>query len=119
MRAAVSSLTLASMAALALFATPPDAHGAPLQLVLKAPQDPMAAQHAATLDALDTLRRADASLAIGDSDGLDDQLVSAEAALSGRTRLDVEAAREAIARSNLLPARQFLAAALAERRMPQ
>ena len=76
-----------------------------------------AAQHAATLEALDTLRQAEASLATGDSDGVDDELVQAEAALSGRTRLDVEAARKALAREDLLPARQFLAAALAENRV--
>jgi hypothetical protein len=37
--------------------------------------------------------------------------------LSGRTRIDVEAAREALARSDLYPARQYLEAALAERRV--
>ena len=68
-------------------------------------------------DRLDTLRQAEASLATGDSDGVDDELVQAEAALSGRTRLDVEAARKALAREDLLPARQFLAAALAENRV--
>ena len=68
-------------------------------------------------DRLDTLRQAEASLATGDSDGVDDELVQAEAALSGRTRLDVEAAREALARSDLMPARAFLAAALAENRV--
>jgi hypothetical protein len=76
-----------------------------------------AAQHAATLEALDTLRRVEASLATGDSDGVDEQLVQAEAALSGRTRLDVEAAREALGRSDLFPAREYLAAALAENRV--
>ncbi len=76
-----------------------------------------AAQHAATLEALDTLRQAEASLATGDWEGVDDELVRAEAALSGRTRLDVEAAREALARSDLLPAREYLAAALAENRV--
>lgn len=75
-----------------------------------------AARHAETLEALDTLRQAEASLATGDSDGVDEELVRAEAAFSGRTRLDVEAAREALARSDLLPARQFLTAALAENR---
>ena len=76
-----------------------------------------AARHAATLQSLDVLRRAEASLATGDVDGVDEQLVRAEEALSGRTRLDVEAAREALAREDLLPARQFLAAALAENRL--
>ena len=56
------------------------------------------------------------TLETGNSDGVDDELRRAEAALSGRTRLDVEAAREALAREDLLPARQYLAAALAERR---
>ncbi len=78
-----------------------------------------AAQHAATLEALDALRQAEASLATGDADGVDEELAGAEAALSGRTRLDIEAAREALARSDLMPARQFLAAALAERRAPR
>jgi hypothetical protein len=78
-----------------------------------------AEQHAATLDALATLRRAEAQLEAGDSDGVDDELGQAEAALSGRTRLDVEAAREALARSDLFPAREYLAAALAERRIPR
>ncbi len=76
-----------------------------------------AADHAATLEALNTLRQLEARLETGDSDGVDEELVRAEAALSGRTLLDVEAAREALARSDLLPARQYLAAALAERRV--
>jgi len=75
-----------------------------------------AAQHAATLEALNTLRQAEALLETGDSDGVDDELVRAEAALSGRRLVDVEMAREALSRSDLLPARQYLAAALAERR---
>jgi hypothetical protein len=50
---------------------------------------------------------------------VDDELSRAEEALSGRTRLDVEAAREALARSDLYPAREYLAAALAERRVPR
>jgi hypothetical protein len=77
-----------------------------------------AAQHAATLESLATLRRSDALLATGDSDGVDDELARAAAALSGRTLLDVEAAREALARDDLYPARQYLEAALAERRLP-
>ncbi len=76
-----------------------------------------AAQQAATLQALETLRYAERMLAIGNSDGVDDQLANAEAALSGRTRLDVAAAREALANEDLYPARQYLAAALAERRV--
>lgn len=74
------------------------------------------AQYAATLEALDLLRQAEMSLAEGNSDGVDAQLARAGAALSGRTRLDVEAAREALSREDLYPAREFLAAALAERR---
>ncbi len=58
-------------------------------------------------------------LATGNSDGVDDELANAEATLSGRTRLNVEAAREALANENLYPARQYLAAALAERRVPR
>jgi hypothetical protein len=76
------------------------------------------AQHAATLRALDTLRRAEAMLAIGSSDGVDDELANASTALWGRTRLDVDAAREALANEDLFLARQYLAAALAERRRP-
>jgi len=76
-----------------------------------------AAQHAATLEALGTLRDAEVSLRFGNSDGVDDQLGRAEAALSGRTLLDVEAAREALSREDLYQGRQFLAAALAERRI--
>jgi hypothetical protein len=75
-----------------------------------------AAQHAATLEALGTLRQAQYLLATGNSDGVDEALRRAEAALSGRTLLDVEAAREALSREDLYPARQFLAAALEERR---
>jgi hypothetical protein len=75
-----------------------------------------AAQHAATLDALDILRQAEALLAIGNADGVDDELGHAEAALVGRTRIDVDAAREALGRSDLYAARVYLAAALAERR---
>jgi hypothetical protein len=78
-----------------------------------------AAQHLATLDALATLRHADAQLATGNWEGVDDELSLAEDVLSGRTRLDVEAAREALARSDLLPARGYLAAALSERRTPR
>src|SRR6267143_4664055 len=78
-----------------------------------------AAQHAATLKALDILRNAEWMLATGNSDGVDDQLANAQAALSGRTRLDVEAARGALANEDLFLARQYLAAALAERRFPR
>jgi len=74
-------------------------------------------RHASTLESLNTLRQVEARLATGDADGADDQLARAEVALSGRTRLDVEAAREALGRSDLLPARQFIAAALQERRI--
>jgi len=75
-----------------------------------------AAQQAATVQALDILRQAEAVLATGDSDGIADELGRAEAALSGRTRIDVDAAREALERSDLYAARMYLAAALAERR---
>jgi hypothetical protein len=78
-----------------------------------------AERHAATLEALGTLRQAETLLATGNSDGVDDELRRAEEALSGRTWLDVEAAREALARSDLYPAREYLAAALAERRVPR
>ncbi|MFL5309938.1 MAG: hypothetical protein ACJ79H_05725 [Myxococcales bacterium] len=78
-----------------------------------------AAQHAATVQALWTLRQADALLSTGESDGVDDELSRAEAALFGPTRIDVDAAREALERSDLHAARQYLAAALAERRSPR
>jgi hypothetical protein len=77
-----------------------------------------AAQQAATLEALGTLRQAQVLLAFGNSDGVDEQLRRAEAALSGKTLLNVEAAREALSREDLYPARYYLAAALAERRLP-
>ena len=76
------------------------------------------AEHAATLRALDTLRRAEAMLAFGNSDGVADELANASTALWGRTRLDVDAAREALANEDLFLAREYLAAALAERRRP-
>jgi hypothetical protein len=79
----------------------------------------IAAEHAATLEALDTLRRSKAQLATGDFDGVDAALASAEEALSGRTWFDVEAAREALSRSDLYPAREYLDAALRERRVPR
>ena len=76
------------------------------------------AQHAATLQALDTLRRVEEMLAFGNSDGVDEELANASGALWGRTRLDVEAAREALSNEDLFLAREYLAAALAERRRP-
>jgi hypothetical protein len=75
-----------------------------------------AAQRAARLAALGTLRQAEAQLASGNSDGVDDELSSVEAVLSGRTQLDLQAAREALARGDLFQAGQYLAAALTERR---
>ena len=75
-----------------------------------------ATQQVVTLQALGTLRQAQVLLATGNSDGLDDELARAEATLSGRTQLDVDAAREALARSDLFQTRQYLAAALAESR---
>lgn len=76
------------------------------------------AQRAATLQALDTLRRVEEMLAFGNSDGVDEELANASGALWGRTRLDVEAAREALSNEDLFLAREYLAAALAERRRP-
>jgi hypothetical protein len=84
----------------------------------QAEAEQQSAEHAATLRALDTLRHAEAMLAIGNSDGVDDELANASTALWGRTRLDVDAAREALANEDLFLARQYLAAALAERRRP-
>jgi predicted outer membrane protein len=105
-----------SMTALAatLLVLTPQARAAVPRLRVVAEQE--TGQQAARLAALDTIRRMEALLATGDSDGVDEQLRIAEASLFGRTRLDVEAAREALARSDLLPAREYLAAALAERR---
>jgi hypothetical protein len=74
------------------------------------------AQQAATLQALDTIRHVEWRLAFGNSDGVDDELANASIALWGRTRLDVDAARQALANEDLFLARQYLAAALAERR---
>ena len=93
--------------------------GAAAQIPTSQRRTEAAARHAATIESLDVLRWAEASLATGDADGVDEQLARAEEALSGRTRLDVEAAREALAREDLLPARRFLAAALAEDRLRQ
>jgi len=76
------------------------------------------AQRAATLQALDTLRRVEAMLAFGNSDGVDEELANASEALWGRRRLDVEAAREALSNEDLFLAREYLAAALAEGRRP-
>jgi hypothetical protein len=63
-----------------------------------------------------TLRQAQALLATGNSDGVDEELAGTEAALSGRTQLDVAAAREALSRSDSSQARHYLVAALEERR---
>src|SRR5258708_39906649 len=65
-------------------------------------------QHAPTLEALDTLRQAEALLAAGDSDGGDEQLSQAATGLSGRTRLYLPAARQGVSRSGLHPRRQRL-----------
>jgi hypothetical protein len=77
-----------------------------------------AARHAAALEALARLRSADVELASGDTDGVDEVLGNAESTLPGRTRLDLEAARAALAQSDLYQAREYIEAALAERRLP-
>jgi len=82
----------------------------------EAEAEEVSVEQTATLQALDTLRRAEAKLAFGNSDGVDDQLANASAALWGQTLVDVEAAREALSNEDLFLARQYLAAALAERR---
>jgi len=101
---------------------PPDGRAAYLQeLVEQARQqkaEQESAQRAATLQALDTLRRVEAMLAFGNSDGVDEELANASEALWGRRRLDVEAAREALSNEDLFLAREYLAAALAEGRRP-
>jgi hypothetical protein len=117
MKIAISALAIALATPAVL--PPPRDPGAALQQIVAQRQyevEREAARHAATLEALGLLRQAEALLATGDSDGVDDDLALAEAALSGRTLLDVQAAREALGREDLLPARQYLAAALAERR---
>jgi hypothetical protein len=75
-----------------------------------------AARHAAALNALDQLRSAEVTLATGETDGIDDELRGAEGALPGATSADLEAARAALAQSDLYQAREYIAAALAERR---
>jgi hypothetical protein len=75
-----------------------------------------AASHTATVAALGTLRQAESLLVSGSSDGVDDELAGAEAALSGRTRLDVAVARNALERGDLFEAGLYVAAALSERR---
>ncbi|MDP9001749.1 MAG: hypothetical protein M3O46_16740 [Myxococcota bacterium] len=74
------------------------------------------ARRAAIRAALGTLRQAEARLATGNSDGVDESLSSAEAALAGGARLDVEAARAALARGDLFQAGQYLAVVLTARR---
>jgi hypothetical protein len=75
-----------------------------------------AATHAATVVALDSLRQVVAQITTGNSDGVDEKLAGAETALSGRTRLDVDAAREALARGDLFETGLEVTAALGERR---
>ena len=75
-----------------------------------------AASRTAAVAALGTLRQAESLLVTGSSDGVDDELAGAEAALSGRTRLDVAAARNALERGDLYEAGLYVAAALSERR---
>jgi hypothetical protein len=77
-----------------------------------------AARHATALDALDRLRSADMKLATGETDGIDGDLGNAEDALSGRSRVEIEAARTALAQSDLYQAREYIEAALAERHWP-
>ena len=78
-----------------------------------------AAQQAAFLQALDTLRRDEGALSTGDTEGVDEDLARAEPSLWGRALFEVQAAREALAREDLYPARQHIAAALAEGQVPQ
>jgi hypothetical protein len=77
-----------------------------------------AARHAAALSALDQLRSAEAKLATGETDGIDEDLTNAEEVLSGRTKVDIEAARAALAESDLYLAREYIATALADRHVP-
>jgi hypothetical protein len=109
-------------------ASQPPEQSAQLQALLQSQQDEAAqqeaaaedeaARHAAALDALARLRSADVELASGDTDGVDDVLGQAESTLPGRPRLDLEAARAALAQSDLYQAREYIEAALAERRLP-
>jgi hypothetical protein len=73
-----------------------------------------AAQQAAFLQTLDRLRRDEDALSYGDTDGVDQDLAAAEASLWGGALFEIQAAREALAREDLYPARQHIAAALAE-----
>jgi hypothetical protein len=78
-----------------------------------------AAQQAAFLQTLGRLRRDEDALAFGDTDGVDQDLAAAEASLWGSALFEVQAAREALAREDLYPARQHIAAALAEGQVQQ
>jgi hypothetical protein len=73
-----------------------------------------AAQDAAVQQALDILRRVEDELSTGNTEGVDADLAGAQAALSGGALFEVQAAREALAREDLYPARQHIAAAIAE-----
>jgi hypothetical protein len=78
----------------------------------QAEADAEAAQEAAVLETLDMLRRDEDALAYGDMDGVEHDLAHAEAVLSGRSLFEVQAAREALKREDLYPAREHIAAAI-------
>ncbi len=75
--------------------------------------DEAAAQKATLVEVLDMLRRDENLLATGDTEGVDDDLAGAESALTGNALYEVQAAREALAREDIYPARQHIAAAIA------
>jgi len=75
--------------------------------------DEATAQKATLLEVLDMLRRDENVLATGDTEGVDEDLADAESALTGNALYEVQAAREALAREDIYPARQHIAAAIA------
>jgi len=73
----------------------------------------VAAHQDAVLELVDRLRQDEEALAAGDTEGVSADLVYAESLLSGSALFEVQAAREALRREDLYPARQHLAAAIA------
>jgi hypothetical protein len=84
----------------------------------EAAADERAARRAEALQALRNLRNAQVDLATGDTEGVDGILARAETVLDERTRVDLEAARAALAQEDLYRAREDIGAALAERHRP-
>jgi len=72
-----------------------------------------AAHQDAVLQVLDMLRHDEDTLATGDTDGVAADLAYAEALLTGNALYEVQAARDALSREDLYPAREHLATAIA------